>query len=191
MPNFVPTSGEREERGVNLDLLSIYLNDHLMGSVAGLELARRARAENEGNPVGEYLAGFVEELSADRTRLKSILQALGLKQDLLKQGSAWVGEKLGRFKLNGRLLSYSPLSRLVELEGLCLGTEGRLALWRTLRRLASKDDRLSRFDFNVLIHRAEQQRRALERLRQQAADESFLDREQGSVLRIDPSRQPG
>ena len=176
---------------MNLDLLRIYLNDHLTGSVAGLELARRAREENDGNPVGEYLTGFVDDLLADRAMLKSVLQALGLKQDLLKQGTAWVGEKLGRLKLNGHLLSYSPLSRVVELEGLCLGTEGRLALWRTLRRLAAKDHRLSRFDFNVLIHRAEQQKRALERLRQHASDDAFLDREQGSVLRLDPTRQPG
>jgi hypothetical protein len=167
MPTFLPDNvGENGESGVNLDLLRIYLNDHLMGSVAGLEMARRARAENEGNPVGEYLESFLEELQGDRATLKNVMRALGFKHDLLKQGMAWMGEKLGRLKLNGQLMGYSPLSRVVELESLCPGTEGRLALWRTLRALAGKDARLGRFDFSVHIHRAEQQRRALERLRQ-------------------------
>ncbi|WP_434380961.1 hypothetical protein [Melittangium boletus] len=175
---------------MKLDLLGIYLNDHLMGSVAGLEMARRAHAENEGQPLGDFLAGFVEDLQADRAQLQAVRRSLGLKQDLFKQSLAWVGEKWGRLKLNGRLVGYSPLSRVVELEALCLGTEGRLALWRTLRRLASKEPSLGRFDFNVLIQRAEQQQRALERWRQKASEEAFLGEDTGSVLRINPTREP-
>lgn len=182
MPTLPRGGGEHEEGGVNVALLRIYLNDHLAGSVVGLELARRARAENADNPVGAYLETLLTELREDRATLESVMVALGLKRDFLKEGAAWVGEKLGRLKLNGRVLSYSPLSRLVELEGLCLGTEGRLSAWRTLRRLARKDARLSRFDFAALIQRTEQQRRALERLRQQASDEAFLDSGQGEVL---------
>ncbi|HEX8537413.1 MAG TPA: hypothetical protein VF664_08100, partial [Cystobacter sp.] len=99
--------------------------------------------------------------------------------------------KLERLKPNGRLMGYSPLSRLEELELLCLGTEGRLSMWRTLRGLAGKDERLGRFDFTVHIHRAEQQRRALERLRQWAADEAFSEPQERSVLRLTPTREPG
>lgn len=33
--------------------LAIYLNDHLAGATAGLELARRARGRNAGTPLGE------------------------------------------------------------------------------------------------------------------------------------------
>lgn len=172
---------------MNLDLLGIYLNDHLAGSVLGVELARRLKAENEGNSVGEYLAVFLPELREDRATLEGVMLALGLKRDRLKEGVAWVGEKLGRLKLNGRLVSYSPLSRLVELEGLSLGTEGRLSMWRTLRRLARKDERLARFDFAMLITRAEHQRRTLERLRQQSGDEAFLEPGEGAVVRFTPS----
>lgn len=169
---------------MNLALLSTYLNDHLAGSVGGMELVRRARKENADNAVGEYLAVFLDELQDDRATLQGVMLALELKGDLAKQSAAWVSEKLGRFKLNGRLTSYSPLSRMEELEALCLGTEGRLSLWRTLRRLARKDERLARFDFDMHISRAERQRRALERLRQQAADEAFCDEAEGSVLRF-------
>ncbi|AKJ05287.1 hypothetical protein ATI61_102349 [Archangium gephyra] len=172
---------------MNVALLKIYLNDHLAGSILGLELARRAKAENADNAVGEYLETFERELLEDRSILQSVMSALGFKRDVLKQGMAWVGEKLGRLKLNGQLTGYSPLSRVVELEGLCLGTEGRLSMWRTLRRLSRKDERLGRFDFSSLIARAEHQRRTLERLRQQSSDEAFFEPGEGSVLRLTPS----
>ncbi len=174
---------------MNVALLKIYLNDHLAGSMVGVELARRAKSENAGNAVGEYLETFERELLEDRSILQSVILALGLERDVVKQGLAWLGEKLGRLKLNGRLTSYSPLSRVMELEGLCMGTEGRLSMWRSLRRLARKDERLGRFDFSALITRAEQQRRILERLRQQSSDEAFSEPGEGSVLRLTPSQR--
>ncbi len=171
---------------MNIDLLKIYLNDHLAGATAGVELARRTLRENRGNPVGQYFETFVPELEEDRATVEAILLALGQPQDLLKQGIGWMVEKLGRLKLNGRLTRYSPLSRVLELEGLCIGSEGRLSMWRSLRTLASRDERLGRFDFEALIARAEVQLRALERLRQQASDEAFSDNS-GSVVRLTPS----
>jgi hypothetical protein len=187
MPTLRTGGDEHQEDGVNVALLKIYLNDHLAGSILGLELTRRAKAENADNAVGEYLETFERELLEDRSILLSVMSALGFKRDVLKQGMAWVGEKLGRLKLNGQLTGYSPLSRVVELEGLSLGTEGRLSMWRTLRRLSRKDERLGRFDFSSLIARAEHQRRTLERLRQQSSDEAFFEPGEGSVLRLTPS----
>jgi hypothetical protein len=191
VPN-LPIGGRQEpkETPVNVALLRIYLNDHLAGSMAGLELARRARSENEGSPLGDYLGALVSELEEDRATLEGVMSALRLKRDLLKSGLGWVGEKLGRLKLNGQWVGYSPLSRVVELEALCLGAEGRLSMWRTLKRLTRKDERLGRFDFTALIIRAEHQRRNLERLRQQATDDAFQDKE-GSVVPLTPSRGRG
>jgi hypothetical protein len=50
-------------------------------------------------------------------------QALDSIAPGVKIGAGWLAEKLGRLKLNGRLLEYSPLSHLIEradeqLEGL-------------------------------------------------------------------------
>lgn len=155
--------------------LGIYLNDHLAGSVAGLELAVRTETENRSNPAGRYLAAFIPELRHDQSVLKSVMQTLELKEDPLKTRAAWVSEKLGRLKLNGSLVRYSPLSRLVELEGLCVATEGRLSLWRTLARLSAKDTRLAGHDFEALIARGETQQAALQHLRARAADVAFAD----------------
>ncbi|MBZ4415633.1 hypothetical protein [Myxococcus sp. RHSTA-1-4] len=155
--------------------LGIYLNDHLAGSVGGLELAIRTERENRSNPVGRYLAVFIPELREDQSSLKSVMKALELKEDPLKARAAWASEKLGRLKLNGSLVRYSPLSRLVELEGLCMASEGRLSLWRTLARLSGKDVRLAGFDFEALIARGEAQLDALRHLRARAADVAFAD----------------
>ena len=35
--------------------LAIYLNDHLAGSTAGVELARRTAHENDGSELGAFL----------------------------------------------------------------------------------------------------------------------------------------
>ena len=64
------------------------------------------------------------------------MAALGIPVRRYKVGAAWIGEKAGRLKFNGRLLARSPLSDLEELEMLRLGVEGKAAGWRTLRTLA-------------------------------------------------------
>lgn len=160
---------------MNDTLLKIYLNDHLAGAVAGIELCRRAARENTGNAVGAFLAGYGRALEEDRHILESVMAALVAMRDPVKQTLAWLGERVGRLKLNGRIVGYSALSRLVELEGLCLGAEGRVLLWRTLLRLQRQDPRLAGFDFAQPLTRAELHRRDLERLRLAAADTAFTE----------------
>jgi hypothetical protein len=150
-------------------LLAIYLNDHLAGATVGLELARRARASNEGNHYGGFLAGLAEDIDADRDSLLEIMGSLGVGRDRLKVGAAWIGEKLGRLKLNGRLTSYSPLSRLMELEMLLLGVTGKLSLWRTLS--LEPTVQIPGQPLQALIERAESQRAAIEEHRAGAARE--------------------
>jgi hypothetical protein len=47
-------------------LLAIYLNDHLAGATAGLELARRARGSNRDTELGEFLERLTGEIEEDR-----------------------------------------------------------------------------------------------------------------------------
>jgi hypothetical protein len=148
--------------------LPIYLNDHLAGAVAAVQLARRAAGQNEGTEYGEALAGLAAEIDQDRRTLQDLLKRLGIRGDPVKLLSSVVAEKLGRLKLNGELLRYSPLSRLEEIEILMLGVEGKLALWRALR--ANLDVEV---DFDDLIRRGSAQRRRLEQLRLKAAAQVF------------------
>lgn len=153
-------------------LLSTYLNDHYAGSTVGVELSRRARGSNEGTELGDLLARLAAEIEEDRRVLESVMEAVGAGRDPLKPRIAWIGEKVGRLKPNGQLRGYSPLSRLVELEGLELGITGKAALWQALDEMA--DPRLGAFDFTALAQRAERQRTELEPHRLAASRESFL-----------------
>ena len=66
---------------------------------------------------------------------------------------------MGRLKPNGQLTGYSPLSRVVELEGLALGMTGKLALWKALRELVDEEPRLDAAELERLRERAERQQR--------------------------------
>ena len=153
---------------MNERLLAIYLNDHRAGAALVRAGARRSLSSNEGTDLGNFLAGFLVEVEEDGETLDRVMDAVGARKDPFKLAAATLAEKLGRFKLNGQLTGYSPLSRLEELEGLSLGVEGKLALWRTLKKVAASDPRLA-FGWDELIERARKQRAGLERFRLQAA----------------------
>jgi hypothetical protein len=151
-------------------LLGIYLNDHLAGATGGLELARRAAGSAAGTEAAGPLQRFAAEVAEDRAALLEMMAALGVPVRSYKVYAAWIGEKAGRLKLNGHLLSRSPLSTLEELEMLRLGVEGKAAGWRTLRALAERDSRLDADQLDQLISRARLQAAMLEELRLHAAE---------------------
>jgi hypothetical protein len=153
--------------------LRIYLNDHLAGSVAGCELAKRALAENRGNEYGRLLARIVGEIEEDQRALRDVMARLEVPVARPKVAAAWAAEKIGRLKLNGQLRGYSPLSRLLELEGLVVGVRGKLALWRSLEQLAAAEPRLAAMDFESLARRANDQQEELESHRLQAAADAL------------------
>jgi hypothetical protein len=159
--------------GVTSDLLAIYLNDHLAGSTGALALARRARGANRGTPFEAPLTRLATEIGEDRVALLDAMRRLDVGSDPVKQWAGWLAEKAGRLKLNGRLTGYSPLSRVLELELLALGVEGKRALWRVLRDVAAGDDRLDGVDLQGLLRRAERQRRLIEQQRVTAAAIAF------------------
>jgi len=154
-------------------LLGTYLNDHLAGSTVGLELAKRARGSNEGNEYGAVLERISKEIEEDRETLQRLMTSLEIKRDRPKVALAWTAEKFGRLKPNGRILSYSPLSRLIELESLALGIAGKRSLWEALGEVADQDARLDATELKQLADRAERQRSEVWKLRQQAAREAL------------------
>jgi hypothetical protein len=153
---------------MNRKLLAIYLNDHLAWSTLGLDLARRALGNNRGSELGAFLERLVEEIREDRRSLEELMDRLEIGRDRPKLVGAWAAEKIGRLKLNGSLLSYSSLSRLVELEWLSLGVEGKRCLWQALEDLGVASE-VEGIDLKTLIRRAEDQRTGLERHRREAA----------------------
>jgi hypothetical protein len=159
---------------VNAKFLRIYLQDHLAGATGGLELARRARGSNRGTTYGDGFATLADEIEADRRSLESIMDDLGFGADRPKNAVFWIAEKAGRLKPNGQLTGYSPLSRMVEIEGLIAGVNGKRSLWLSLLELAEDEPKLEADRLQRLVERAEQQLATLQELRSRGAREAFL-----------------
>jgi hypothetical protein len=148
-------------------LVGIYLRDHLAGSVAALELIERSARSNEANELGAFLTGLHAEIREDKETLLEVMATLAVEPSRVKNGLAWAAEKAGRLKLNGRLVRYSPLSRVHELETLEAGIVGKRSLWTNLQSV--DDPRLAGLDFPRLIERAEAQRVDVGEWRRRAA----------------------
>ena len=154
-------------------LLRIYLNDHLAGSTLGLALVRRVRRSNPDGELGEFLTWLETQIAEDRESLFRVLDAAGVRRNPVKQGTARFAEVVGRLKLNGRLRGYSDLSRLLELEGLAIGIEGKRALWTAL----AASGRSFPVDLEELAARARLQQEGVERHRLDAAHRAIGTRE--------------
>lgn len=152
------------------DPMGIYLNDHLAGSTAGAELARRVANSEQVPAAREAMQRFATDVAEDRRALLDIMADLKVPVRGYKVYAGWIGEKAGRLKFNGRLRDRSPLSSLEELELLRLGVQGKAAGWRTLRALADRDRRLDSGRLDELMHRARRQADFLERSRVRAAE---------------------
>jgi len=152
--------------------LAIYLNDHLAGAALGVELARRLRSSNAGDPqFGQPLARICGEIEEDRETLIRLTDRLDVKRDPVKPALAKVAERLGRLKPNGQLRGYSPLSRVLELEVLASGIGGKMQLWNALAD--SFGDSLDDFDFHALAERADRQGQQVEDLHLAAAQRAL------------------
>jgi len=139
-----------------------------------MELARRMAASAEpGTESAVVLNRLAAEITEDRSSLLKIMGRLQIPVRGYRVFAAWAGEKVGRLKLNGHLMTRSPLSDLEETEILCLGVEGKAALWRTLRILAERDNRLDAGRLDELLARAHRQLDTLETLNTSVAERTF------------------
>jgi hypothetical protein len=154
--------------------LAIYLADHHAGSTFGLELAQRAASHNAGTRVGAVLDDVVAEIASDRQSLERLMEALDVHTSPVKRSLAFLAERVARLKANGRLFTLSPLSRLVELEGLALGILGKQALWDGLAGVPELQG-IAGLDFPDLADRARSQHAVVEECRLQAAELAFAD----------------
>ena len=159
---------------MNSQRLQIYLNDHLAGMVSEVELAERCKGNNSGQEVADFLVQLLADVRIHQMAAKDVLKRLGGQESAIKQGIAWLGEKMGRLKLNDSLTQYSELSRVVELEGLLLAAQLRLALWELLENVLSPDPRFSDVQFATLREQARRHLETVNSYRLAAGREAFV-----------------
>lgn len=108
--------------------------------------------------------------------MKDVVERIGGKGSItgtLKQGAVWFAEKLGRFKLNDSILSYSELSRLIELETLAAAAQERISLWDSLDAVGGSEPRLDGISFAYFREQSQQHVDELNKVRRFAAGEAF------------------
>jgi hypothetical protein len=149
------------------DPLATYLHDHLSGAVVAINLLEALRDQHNGKPLGQFAADLLSEVEADRAVLQELADRVGAETSVLKEATAWLGEKVSRLKLRSH--PNDRLGTFETLEALALGILGKLALWRALGVVAVVDIRLSGIDFNHLDARAQAQHASVEERRLEIA----------------------
>jgi hypothetical protein len=112
--------------------LAIYLRNHYAGAQAGRQLFRRAERNQRDRPYGGEIAALRAEVEEDARALRKVLETEGVQPDLPQGLLLQLGERVGRLKPNGALLSRAPLSDLIEVEGMVDAVRAKAAGWQAL-----------------------------------------------------------
>jgi hypothetical protein len=148
--------------------LITYLNDHLAGSVAALELVEHL-LELKPQSAQEQLRELGAEIQEDQTILQEILETLGGKPSPLRKAAAWLTEKIGQAKFRLDDPGNGDLRLLEALEMLALGIQGKASLWRALAGVQDAVPELKKIDFVRLQRRAQDQFERVDALRLRSA----------------------
>lgn len=156
------------------DLLGLYMSDHLTGATAGVSRIERMAKDFVDTPVFAELSSLADEIRADRELLRNVIDDLGFPRKPYRQAAAWTAERVGRLKLNGRIIERSPMTLLLEAELLRSAVQGKLGGWETFREHAT-DLGLDPQVFEQLIEAAHQQLVTLEGIHEYARKRALRD----------------
>ena len=141
-----------------------YLEDHLAGSEAGIDVARRLRRRHAGGPVGIAMVELLEDLTADQQALRDAIRHLDTRPT--PSAVTRIAGLMGSVVTWTRRMLHAPVPSLLEdLETLAVGVWGKRLLWGALARKAMVDPRLAELPIEHLVASAEAQERELLRLR--------------------------
>lgn len=159
-------------------LLGLYLSDHLTGATAGVARIGRMAEAFADTTVAAELAQLNEEIRRERDMLRGLISDLGVRRRPHRQAAAWLAERTGRLKLNGRIVRRSPMTMVLEAELMRSAVLGKLGGWQTLEELAP-DLGLDPATFATLGQRARSQIDTLSRVHEHARRNAF--RKQGDI----------
>lgn len=158
---------------VSTKQLGIYLNDHLAGSVAALELIEYLSKNYPDTTLETFFAELHADISADQDVLRDLLRTFEEGESSVRKAGAWLAEKVGRAKFGLSEHQVSGTGLLEALEGLTLGITGKQLLWRALQSASDTTPQLRGLDYAHLEQRAREQRDRVEEKRLAAAREAF------------------
>lgn len=148
---------------VDRRILQSYLSDHLTGAAGGRARALKMSEWYADREIGPALADLAAELDEEHRHLREVIEVLGLRRGLPLQALARAGELVGRLKTNGRVLTGSPMTPLLEIELLRAAVNGKQGLWQVLADHADELG-LDAADYTRRTADADRQQETLERL---------------------------
>ncbi len=155
--------------------LTAYLNDHLAGLVAAIEMLDHLIERAPGPQPKNLYADLRADVAEDQQTLQVVIRRLGGDESGWRKAGAWLTEKLGRLKLRLDDSANGALHELEAVEALSLGILGKLALWRVLAQAAGELESLRGINLPRLQRRAEDQHSRAESRRLALARELFQE----------------
>jgi hypothetical protein len=154
--------------------LSRYLNDHLAGSTALINLLQHLQRTRRGEHMHWFFVTLRGEVVADRVSLEGVMDRTQVKKHRHRTATAWLIEKLTRFKLRMDDKGDGALQFLEGLELVEVGIEGKRELWRALAATSEQMPVLKGIDFGNLIQRADEQHERVESVRLETAKAALV-----------------
>ena len=148
--------------------LHVYLNDHLAGATAGVDLVKTA-AENHDGELGEFFAQLADEITADYNGLTSLMDQMDAHASGAKEVLAKAGSVVSEAKFSGESVDDPTFGTFLTLETLSIGVEGKLCMWKALKVVEGNVPELAATNIDTLIERAQSQRDRLESKRLEVA----------------------
>jgi len=155
------------------DYLATYLDDHLAGSAAAIDLIERWRTRLVGDLITTLLEEVEAELRSDQQTLIDLRGRLEGSPGVTRPITGWLAEKLSRLKLAFVSEAAERFALFESLELLATGLQGKRAMWAALQ-LTARQPRLQGLDYGVLILRAQTQYTRVDEARMDLARKVLL-----------------
>jgi len=143
--------------------LAAYLNDHLAGATAVIDLLRHLE---QHHPEHAGLVGPLRrDIEEDKRELEALAARLKVGPSAVRQAAGWVAEKFARLKMAVDDPGGTAFKLFESFEVTAVGIHGKRSLWVVLKELPTAAGP----DYDRLIARADEQRARLEPARLAAA----------------------
>lgn len=93
---------------------------------------KRMKRDYVDTPFRANLERIARELAQEREVYRDLISRHRLRRRRIRQALAWVAERLGRLKLNGRAVRRSPMTPVIETELMRAAILGKIGGWQVL-----------------------------------------------------------
>jgi hypothetical protein len=144
--------------------LGTYLNDHLAGSVAALELLTHVVEKHADLVDVQTVLSIKHDIEADRETLEALMARFGIDHKHPRKVMGWLADRVTRLKLAIDDPADHTFRAFEMIELVSVGIAGKNGLWRSLSALGGTHPALAELDYPALLARGRDQHARLETL---------------------------